>query len=175
MKITINNKINLIIDIAMFVIMMAIAGIGLMLKYVLLAGYKVNEVYGEHFDLKFAHLDRHEWGSIHLLLGYILLILLVLHLLFHYKMIVCLWCKTFNNKLSGSIFAVSLLIIACLLLVGPLFITPQVSSKGRFLGNPSTHVTVPDLRESTQIEDESLAADSPNKHLRKHRNRHNKR
>lgn len=41
----IKPKFNLVIDFIMMLVMMAVAGLGFLMKYVLLPGYKVNEVY----------------------------------------------------------------------------------------------------------------------------------
>jgi len=87
MKPTQRSKINFIIDVLMFIVMMAIGGIGLLIKFILVPGSKIWQIYGENLDLLLWGLDRHQWGSIHLILGYILLGLLVLHIVFHWKQI----------------------------------------------------------------------------------------
>ena len=52
MKIRINkSKLNLTIDITMFTVLMAIAGMGFLNKYVILAGFKRNEIYGTDVEL----------------------------------------------------------------------------------------------------------------------------
>jgi hypothetical protein len=55
-------KLNLVIDAIMFIDLMAVAGLGFLMKYVLLPGYKINEVYGSGVELSFLGLDRHQWG-----------------------------------------------------------------------------------------------------------------
>jgi hypothetical protein len=62
-------KLNLVIDAIMFIDLMAVAGLGFLMKYVLLPGYKINEVYGSGVELSFLGLDRHQWGPIHLILA----------------------------------------------------------------------------------------------------------
>ena len=77
------SKINFMIDVIMFVVMMVIGGIGFLMKFVLVSGSKSWEIYGEKVDLFLWGWDRHQWGSLHLILGYLLLGLLVLHIVFH--------------------------------------------------------------------------------------------
>ena len=72
------TKINFTIDSLMLIVMMAIAGIGFLMKFILIPGKERWLVYGTNVELYWLGLDRHEWGTIHLWLGYILLFLLVL-------------------------------------------------------------------------------------------------
>jgi hypothetical protein len=81
-------KLNLVIDLIMFLVMMAVAGIGFMIKYVLVPGSERNEIYGKGVELFYWGLDRHQWGNIHLILSLILLFLLLLHIFFHWNQIV---------------------------------------------------------------------------------------
>ena len=62
-------KWNYLIDAGLFICMMAIAGIGLLMKYVVLPGREVNLIYGNQTDLLFLGLDRHQWGSIHFIIS----------------------------------------------------------------------------------------------------------
>ena len=57
------STIKFIINISMFLCMMAIAGIGFLMKYVLISGVERWEKYGRNFDMFFFGLDRHEWGK----------------------------------------------------------------------------------------------------------------
>jgi len=67
--------------------MMIIVGLGLLMKYNLIPGNQRWIKYGRNVDLYLFGLDRHQWGTIHLILGYILIGLLVLHLILHWKVI----------------------------------------------------------------------------------------
>jgi hypothetical protein len=73
------TKINFIIDALLFALMMAISGIGLLLRFVLVHGSRRWEIYGGNVDLYLWGWDRHQWGALHLLLGFIFLGLLVLY------------------------------------------------------------------------------------------------
>ena len=85
------SKLNLVIDAIMLVLLMAIAGLGFLIKYVLVPGYKRNALYQGDVELYFMGLTRHEWGSIHLWLSYVFLALMILHIFFHWKMITCIF------------------------------------------------------------------------------------
>ena len=54
------SKLNLIIDFIMLIILIVIAGIGFLIKYVLVPGFKRNEIYGQDMELYFWGLDRHQ-------------------------------------------------------------------------------------------------------------------
>lgn len=53
------SKINFIIDTIMFIVMMAIGGIGLLMKFILVPGVKRWEIYGSNVDLFLWGWDRH--------------------------------------------------------------------------------------------------------------------
>jgi len=78
--------------------MIAIGGIGLLMKYVLVPESEKWEIYGDNVDLFLWGWDRHRWGSVHLILGYILLGLLVLHIVFHWKQIISMFTNLIHNK-----------------------------------------------------------------------------
>ena len=56
------SKLNLIIDVFMLLCMAAIAGIGFLIKYVLVPGFRRWEIYDRNVDLSFWGMDRYEWG-----------------------------------------------------------------------------------------------------------------
>jgi hypothetical protein len=120
------TKIHLLIDAVMFLQMMAIAGIGFMIKYVLVAGFKRYDIYGRDVDLTFWGLDRHEWGSIHLYISFSFLFLLILHIVLHWDTIVCIFKKMVLNHKTRLIIVLSFLLLSILFIVGPLFIKPDL-------------------------------------------------
>ena len=71
----------------MLVVMMALIGVGLLNRYVLLTGQQKWEKYGENLEFDLWGFDRHDWNYIHFLLGLILFGLLVFHIWFHWKLI----------------------------------------------------------------------------------------
>ena len=82
------SKWNLIIDAIMLIVMMALIGIGLLNKYILLTGQKKWDKFGNNYEFSWLGLDRQGWNDIHFILGLVLFALLVLHILLHWKMII---------------------------------------------------------------------------------------
>ena len=95
-------KLNFVIDALMFLCMTAIAGLGFLMKYVLLPGRESTIKYGRRVELSLFGLDRHDWGAIHLYLGFMLLALLVLHILLHWQMIPGLFIRLVDNSRQRS-------------------------------------------------------------------------
>jgi len=123
------SKLNLSIDIILFLLMMPIVGIGLLIKYVLIPGVDRNKLYGNNVDLEFWGLARHQWGTIHLILGIVFLGLLLLHLILHWKMIVCIFKRMFPNLLSQVIFAFLFVVFGLIMLAFPLFVKPELTGR----------------------------------------------
>lgn len=121
------NTLNYWIDIIMFILMMAILGIGLLMKFVLISGQERWVRYGSNLDITFLGLDRHGWGRVHLILGLVFIGVLLLHLVLHWKSIVHFFKRAIVNTLL-RIAAVSLLLLAAaLLIVFPFLIRAEVS------------------------------------------------
>ena len=112
-----NSKLNLIIDIIMLIVMMALIGVGLLNKYVLLSGQKKWEKYGENIEFTLFGFDRHDWNIIHFILGIILFGLLVLHIWFHWNMIVGIYQNLIKNKKVRIVSTIALLAVSIVLLV----------------------------------------------------------
>lgn len=127
----IKPKVNLIIDTLMFIVLMAVAGLGFLMKYVLLPGYKINEIYGSGTELFFWGLDRHQWGAIHLYLALSMVFLLVLHILFHWDMIVCIFRKMVPGRTARIAIAIFTGVIGFFLAIAPLWVNPEVAELQR--------------------------------------------
>ena len=126
------NKANLnfIIDALMFLCMTAIAGLGFLMKYVLLPGRESTIKYGRRVELSLLGLDRHDWGAIHLYLGFSLLTLLVLHILLHWNMIPGLFAKLVVRARGRWKIALVYMALAAALLLFPFLISPEVKDAG---------------------------------------------
>lgn len=145
------NKLNFYIDLAMFIVMGGLIGIGLLIKYVLIAGQERWLIYGENLELTFWGLDRHEWGTIHLILGIILFILLVLHIVFHWKTIKCFF-RRYVPSLPGRFVLVLLTVVLfILLIVFPVFVTPEKESLDRGEGRKMLENMDVELSDSIRI------------------------
>ncbi len=125
------TKINFVIDALMFLCLMAIAGLGFLMKYVLLPGRQAWAKYGRNVELTWLGWDRHDWGEIHLYLAFSLLTLLTVHLILHWKMILGLFERLIPNPQRRTRVAFAFLIITVLLLYFPFLITPEVRERGR--------------------------------------------
>ncbi|MBN2667012.1 MAG: DUF4405 domain-containing protein [Bacteroidales bacterium] len=127
----IKPKFNLVIDFIMMLVMMAVAGLGFLMKFVLLPGYKVNEVYGTEAELYFWGLDRHQWGAIHLYLALFLVFLLILHIVFHWDMILCIFRQMVSTSAIRVTFLVIIGLLSLFLALAPVFVKPEVAQLER--------------------------------------------
>ncbi len=132
-------KLNLVIDGLLFLNVAAIAGIGLLINYVLVPGFRQWEIYARNVDLRFLGLERHEWGAVHYVLGVVFLALLVLHVVLHWGMIVSISRKLIPNRLARRIVAAILLVLAVLLMAFSVFVKPDVQERGKGLGRGDGH------------------------------------
>ena len=124
------SKLNLIIDALLLLSAAAIVGIGLLIKYVLVPGYLRWEIYGRNVNLSLWGLDRHQWGTIHFIVGLIFLVLLVLHIVLHWTVIVSIYRELIPNRLVRWIIALILVCITIALIVFPYFIKPEIAKQG---------------------------------------------
>jgi len=120
------SKLNLVIDAIMLIVMMAIIGIGLLTKYILLTGQEKWDKFGENLEFTLLGLDRHGWNDIHFIFGLILFGLLVLHIWFHWSMIICIYKGLIKNKKARVFSAIALSFISLVLVAFPLFIIAKV-------------------------------------------------
>jgi len=132
------TKFNFTIDALMFLCLTAIAGLGFLMKYVLLPGRESTIKYGRRVDLALLGLDRHDWGAIHLYLGFLLLALLVLHIVLHWQMIPGLFAKLVVSARDRRKLALVYVALAAALLLFPFLINPAVkdgdAGRGRRYG-----------------------------------------
>jgi uncharacterized membrane protein len=134
--------------------MMPIAGIGFLMKYVLLPGFKRNEFYGRDVELYFWGIDRHQWGAIHLILSIVLLILLVLHIVLHWKQIVAIFKNMIGEKFWRFILTGVFVLISIFFFVTPLFVKPEVVegvSHNRFSGKEHSRNRIMETTQNEQI------------------------
>ncbi|GAB61298.1 MAG: DUF4405 domain-containing protein [Candidatus Jettenia sp.] len=124
-------KANIVIDTLMFLCMMAIVGIGMLIKFILLPGKKAAVVYGRKVDLLLFGLDRHAWGTIHLIVAFVFLGLLALHIIFHWKMIFVLYRRLSGNKVTRRIIVTLVVIVSVSLVVLPWIIKPEVQESSQ--------------------------------------------
>lgn len=125
------TQLNFIIDVLLLVVMMLAAGVGLLIKYILLPGFARNLKYGRDVDLFFWGWDRHEWGTVHLIISLILVALVILHIVLHWRHIKCLYRNLVKNRVSRVVLGIALVLICFVLALGPLLIKPTaLASQG---------------------------------------------
>jgi hypothetical protein len=120
--------LNYIVDIIMFILMMALIGIGFLMKYILVTGQERWVKYGRNVDETLMGLDRHGWGRIHLIIGLILVGVLILHLILHWKSITRFFVSTFGNRALRISFVSALISVTLLLLILPFLVKTEVTA-----------------------------------------------
>jgi hypothetical protein len=125
------GKLNFVIDALMFLCLMAMAGLGFLMYYILPPGRTVLQKYGRQMDLTWLGWDRHDWGDIHLYLAFLLLGLLTLHVILHWSVIVGLFERLLPDPVLRRKVALAFMVMALLLLYFPFLITPEAGEKGR--------------------------------------------
>jgi len=128
-------ELNLIIDGLLLLCIAAIVGIGLLIKYVLVPGYLRWEIYGRNVEMFFWGLDRHQWGTIHLVIGIVFLALLILHVVLHWSMIIGIYRKLIPNRFARWITALVLIFMTVVLLAFSYFVKPEINEQGRGKGH----------------------------------------
>jgi hypothetical protein len=124
-------KLNFIIDAAMFLTMMAIAGLGLLMEYIMPPGQVLWEKYGSNPELTWLGWDRHDWGDIHFYLALTFLTLLVFHIILHWSQILGLFHRWVPNPRWRSRIAIIFVLLSLLLIWWPFMITPDRQERGR--------------------------------------------
>ncbi len=120
------SKLNLGIDVMLFLLMLLVAGIGLLIKYVLVPGAQRNELYGSDVELELFGLARHDWGRIHFIASLVFMALLILHILFHWKMVVCIFKRMVPNKPLRMVASWLLAFATIFFIAFPLLVKPEI-------------------------------------------------
>jgi hypothetical protein len=102
-----------------------VAAIGFLIKYVLITGEEKLIQYGPFTELEFMGLQRHEWGTIHLIVSLVFLAILLLHIILHWTVILSAFCKLLPRKPVRIMLAILAVAIVLLSLLGPFFVTPE--------------------------------------------------
>ncbi|MBN2345254.1 MAG: DUF4405 domain-containing protein [Candidatus Aminicenantes bacterium] len=127
------DKINLIVDLLLTLSLALIAGIGLLIKYTLPPGRERILKFGDNLDMVFLGLDRHQWGKIHLAVGYVMLGFLVLHIVLHWKTLLCLVRKAVPSTGRRRVLWSVTGILSFLLLLSAFIVSPARLETGDFL------------------------------------------
>ena len=122
-------KTKLVIDALMFLCMAALAGIGFLMKYVLLPGKEAQATYGTKVDLYFLGLNRHEWGTIHLYIAFVLVGILVIHLALNWEQILNMFQKLMGSQMARKITVAVFIIVCVVLITFPFAVNPEIQEK----------------------------------------------
>lgn len=122
-----NLKLNFIIDILLFLCLSFIIGTGFLIKYVLITGQETWLKYGENIRLEFLGMDRHEWGYIHLIAGFVMIVLMVLHILYHLQLIKSMFKKIMGISFLKGLSTIAFILFCLILIFGPFLITPDLT------------------------------------------------
>jgi len=129
------TKINFLIDVFLFLVMAAVGGIGLLMKYRLVSGEERWEIYGSNPELFLWGLGRHQWGDLHLILGYVFWALLVFHILLHWRQITGIFRKLVPGRAGRACLVSGLVLVSLFLLafafVGPIEVAGTREAGGR--------------------------------------------
>lgn len=155
-KKTILNKanVNLFIDTVLLLIMAAMLGIGLMIKYILITGEEKIIRYGSNFRQTVFGMDRHEWGTLHLYIGYVMAGLLILHIILHWKCIVTMFRNFIGNTAVRLSTVVILVLVSLIFVFSPFVIQPQIDFERKHLGIQEGN-SINTAYRSNAVEDES--------------------
>lgn len=124
-------RINFIIDVILFLLVLTKGGIGLLIKYTLIQGSLRWEVYGSNVELYLFGLERHQWGTIHLVCGYVFFGFLLLHIILHWKQIVSIYERLIRNRPLRRTVTVIFAILSIALLFFGLLLPHEVVPIGR--------------------------------------------
>ncbi len=129
-------RTNFLIDILMFLCLSAMTGIGLLMKYLLIPGKDRVLVYGKNVELYFWNLDRHQWGTVHLIVSLCMLGLLGIHIILHWKAVINQFKSWFAKKSIRRVLTVIFVILCFALVYFPFRINLEVEDfeggRGRY-------------------------------------------
>jgi len=122
-------RLILIVDALLVVSLSAILGIGLLIKYVLVAGVQRWEIYGRNVNLLLWGMDRHQWGSIHLVLGGTFFVFLAIHVLLHWSILVRTYNRVVPSRTVRRIIAIAIICLAVVLATFGVFVNPEMRER----------------------------------------------
>jgi hypothetical protein len=124
------NFLIFLIDALMFLVMTALASLGLLIKYVLIPGREAWAKWGRQMEITWLGLDRHAWVEVLPYLAFLLLGLFILRVILHKKTIRALLARFISQPVSRLGVACVFLVVAMTLLALPLLVTPEANEVG---------------------------------------------
>lgn len=159
------SKVKFVIDTLMFLCGISIVGIGFLMKFTLIPGKDRLIKYGRNVDLLLFKMDRHEWGTIHLVIGFIFLGLLVLHIILNWKMIVNMYHRLIGSRIARRIIISIFMIVCVIWLIFSLIVKPEVIELGRGEGRHKAGLAyVEETRSSIEVKGYMMLIDAAEKY-----------
>ncbi len=122
--------------------MSAIVGIGFLIKYTLIPGQERWLKYGDNVELYMFGMDRHDWGLIHLVIGFILVGLLIVHIILHWELIACMYNRMFQKKSTNTLIMILFITICGLFIIFPFLLNPKTTKAEYGKGRQKMHNSV---------------------------------
>lgn len=124
------TSLFLLVDVLMFIFLALMSGLGLMIKYVLVPGSKRWDIYGRNVDLSFLGMDRHGWGTVHLICAIFFIGLFVLHIILHWKCLVNYVCRIVKTKAMANFLILMFAVVLFFLVIFPFMIELKLTELG---------------------------------------------
>ncbi len=124
-------KLNISIDIVLFILLMAMAGLGFLIKFDLVDGETRNALYGTNVDLSFWGMGRHQWGTVHLIISIAFLVFIILHIIFHWKIIICYFSRLFPAKSARVVIGLLIALLGLIMFFFSFLVTPDQAERVR--------------------------------------------
>lgn len=135
------SVLNFTVNTVMTLCMSLIIATGFLIKYTLIPGKERWIRYGRNVELHFLGMDRHEWGTLHLIVGLVLWCLVVIHIFLHWKIINGVYKKLIKQPLIKKIVGLLFILFCLVLIIMPFFIEPKVEPIKRHNRQQVTLVT----------------------------------
>ncbi len=123
------SSLFLLIDVLMVFSLAVMSGLGLLIKFILVPGSKRQLIYGRNTDLSYLGMDRHEWGTVHLIIAIIFIILLIIHVTLHWNCFIACIRKTVHTKTGTVIFLSVCALIILFFTIFPFLINIRVNDR----------------------------------------------
>ena len=151
-------QLNFVIDVASFAAFLFLLSTGLLLRYQLPPGSGGLHAMGsgrgasERSVTLLWGWTRHEWGQIHYWIAGVLIAILAVHLLLHWKWFVCV-VRGAHGDASGLRFGIGLTSLVALVLLSavPLLAPTQSVTRGALQQQQSEHETTDDIGSTQDI------------------------
>lgn len=140
-------KLNLAIEALMMLCLMAMAGLGFLMKWVLPPGPDRRVTYGRNVELLLSGSGRHQWGTLHLTIGFVLLALLAIHPVLHWSQIVSIYRRSVASRTARWVIALAFSLVCAFLIAFPLLVRPEVREVGGQRGRGRAAAVSLDARE----------------------------